>query len=89
MSLPPIVQTGIEENLDHLQFTVHWVDEYPDKTIPNTAHLTVGNILPHGEDGSVEVILDLYFDDEHRILATYILEKIGGEWQVTEFGGMG
>jgi len=89
ITLPPIVKAGIAENLDHFPFSVSWVDEHPNKANPTTALVSLGNISSHEENGSVEVILDLYFDDEHRILATYILEKIDGVWQVTEFGGMG
>ena len=95
--LPPDVQSSITAALASQPFKVTWVensdDIYADFASSNNentrALLTLGYILNHDENGSLEVMIDLYFSNGQAILVTYILEKIEGEWQITDFGGMG
>jgi len=91
--LPPEVQNMIAEKLDFMPFELHWVENQEmvlsDIVDQDAAIVTLGNITPSEEDGSVEVIIDFYFSKENRILVTYILRNIDGEWQITDFGGLG
>ena len=88
---------GITEALASHPFKVTWVenrdDIYDDFASNNNenhrAILTLGYILNHDENGSLEVMIELYFSNGQAVLVTYILEKIEGEWQITDFGGMG
>ena len=92
MILPPEVQMGITEALAPLPFEVIWVEDRADNPSGDTdrdgAIITFGHIVLHN-DGTVEVMIDLFFSEENRILVTYILENIDGDWQITDFGGMG
>jgi len=76
-----------------MPFELHWVENQEmvlsDIVDQDAAIVTLGNITPSEEDGSVEVIIDFYFSKENRILVTYILRNIDGEWQITDFGGLG
>jgi hypothetical protein len=34
-------------------------------------------------------MIDLLFSEDERLLVTYFLKKVQGEWQITDFGGVG
>lgn len=95
--LSPEVQSNITEALAIFPFKTIWVENLDDTSIGSAANnashrsaiVTFGRILQHDYDGAVEVMIEVYFGEGNGILATYILENIDGEWQVTEFGGMG
>lgn len=90
ISLPLEVQEGINQALGTHPFEITWVEERSEKLIESQeAILTLGYILPHNEDGAVEVLIELQLSEFKGILVTYILQNIDGEWQITEFGGMG
>jgi hypothetical protein len=89
ITLPPEVQDGIKHELEDLPFSVIWEEIRPENPGDNAAIITFGYILPHDDQGAVEVMIDFYFDESNAALVTYILRKIDGKWQVTEFGGMG
>jgi hypothetical protein len=76
-----------------MPFKTNWIASSEATMIKNTdrdiAIATLGHIIPYDNEGSVEVMLDLFFDEEARALVTYILQNIDGQWQITEFGGMG
>ncbi len=91
--IPPEVQSKITDSLDKMSFSCHWVENQEmilaDFSDPGTIIVTFGSIFSHDDEESVEVMIDLFYNEENRILVTYILHRIDGEWQITEFGGMG
>jgi hypothetical protein len=95
--LSPEVQSGMLEALDQMPFDVSWVenrDSIPLKDMNNSndqsiAIVTFGTINPHGENEAAQVMIEVDFGAGEGILVTYILEEIEGEWEITDFGGMG
>jgi ABC-type transport system involved in multi-copper enzyme maturation permease subunit len=91
--LPPEVQKGITDSLENMPFKIEWIENFDiipsDNMDHDTAIITFGQISSHNDDGSIEVMVDLFFNKEYRVLVTYILQKIDNEWHIIEFGGVG
>ena len=95
--LSPEVQSSINEALVHMPFDVLWVENRESISLPETdnsngsgsAVVTFGTISPYDENGAAQVMIEVEFNLDDRILVTYILEKIDGVWKITDFGGMG
>jgi ABC-type transport system involved in multi-copper enzyme maturation permease subunit len=91
--LPPDVQANLTKILENHFLTITWINN-ADSVSQNflerdAAIVTLGHITPQADDGSIEVMIDLLFREDERLLVTYFLEKVQGEWQITDFGGVG
>jgi hypothetical protein len=81
------VQTSLLEALTGLKPKFTWVDnrdQVPmlnEKIAENGAILTIGNINLQ-PDGSLQVMVDLYFGDLGSYGLIYILKNVDGSWQI-------
>lgn len=93
--LPP-VRTNIEAQLENLPVNITWVENREEVPMDSTTGaIEGGGLIEFGsiksrEDGTVELIVNLHYDEAAKYLATYILKKSAeGNWEILELGGMG
>lgn len=93
--LPP-VRVHMEAQLEKLPVTITWIESREEAPLDHTSAMDDGSgLIELGEiisreDGTVEVIINLHYDDAAKVLVTYILQNSPeGGWEIVEIGGMG
>ncbi len=95
--IPAAVRTNLEKRFESLPFEIIWIDSREQISLDNVTGevegggglIELGNIQPQ-ENGSINVIINLQYSEEAKVLITYILENVpDGGWQIVEYGGHG